>query len=54
MTAVMSSMLLGLRPVHTAVMPVLSSWNTPSVLPAESMAKASLSSSGTAAMSKPG
>ena len=54
MTAVISSMLFGLRPVQTAVMPVDSSWNTPSVLPAESMAKVSASSSGRAETSKSG
>ena len=52
--AVMSSMPLGLSPTQTPVMPVLSSWNTPLVRPAESISKVSLSSSGTASMRKPG
>ena len=54
MTAVMSSMLFGPRRVHTLVIPALSSWNTPSVLPAASMAKVSLSSSGSLFTSKSG
>ena len=54
MTAVMSSMLCGRRPVHTPVMPALSSWNTPEVFPSESMRKVSASSSGTLSMWKSG
>ena len=46
MTAVMSSMLRGRSPMHTAVMPALSSWNTPTVRPAASMSNVFLSSSG--------
>jgi hypothetical protein len=37
MIAVMSSMLWGCIPVQTAVMPVDSIWNTPAVLPEESI-----------------
>ena len=52
--AVMSSTLLGPRRVQTPVMPALSSWNTPSVRPARSMAKVAPSSSGRLFTSKPG
>ena len=54
MTAVISSMLFGLRPVHTAVMPVLSSWNTPLVFPAEIISNTALSPSGIFSTSKSG
>ena len=47
-------MLLGLSPVHTPVMPVLSSWNTPSVRPAASISNVSGSSSGICSTAKPG
>ncbi len=52
--AVISSMLRGLRPVHTPVMPVLSSWNTPEVRPAVSISKVALSSSGSFSTAKSG
>ena len=52
--AQMSSMLLGLRPTPTAVMPPDSIWNTPEVLPSESILKTSGSSSGMLFRSKPG
>ena len=36
-TAVISSMLFAFRPTQTPVIPALSSWNTPLVLPAASI-----------------
>ena len=54
MTAVISSMLLGFKPTHTAVMPELSSWNTPLVLPAESISNTAGSFSGILSTSKSG
>ena len=54
MTAVMSSMLRGRSPMHTAVMPALSSWNTPTVRPAASMSNVFLSSSGMRSTWNPG
>ena len=47
-------MVLGLRPTHTPVMPADSSWNTPEVLPSESMAMVAGSFSGMESMVKPG
>ena len=52
--AVMSSMELGFMLMHTPVMPADSSWNTPWVLPSESIAKVAASSSGMAFMEKSG
>ena len=54
MTAVISSMLLGFSPVHTPVIPVLSSWNTPLVCPSESILNTSASPSGIFSTSKSG
>ena len=54
MTAVMSSMDLGLSPTHTPVMPTDSSWNTPLVCPSVSILNVSGSSSGTLSTRKSG
>ena len=53
-TAQMSSMFLGLRPMHTPVMPADSSWNTPEVLPSDSIAMVAGSFSGMALREKSG
>ena len=52
--AVISSMELGFMLMHTPVMPADSSWNTPWVLPSDSMAKVAASSSGMVLMEKSG
>ena len=52
--AVRSSMVWGLSPTHTPVMPADSIWNTPLVFPAVSMSNTAWSSSGMSSRRKSG
>ena len=54
MIAVISSMLRGFSPTQTPVMPALSSWNTPLVLPADSISNTLRSPSGMVSTLKSG